>query len=241
MSTSGRDQSRTERAAAVRAEQARKERNRRIALIAGIVLLLGAIVAAGSWYSSGPSSKTPPAAVTVTAGDASILVGKADAPVKVVIYEDFLCPYCRELEDSTRDFLRESAATGKVQVEYRPINLLTDYSYSARSLNAWAAVLKHGTPQQALKLHDLLYQHQPYETASDNTSDEDIAALVAEAGADSAQVKSALKIQDAEFFATAQKELVQADIQGTPTVLINGKVQTGSVADLASAIEDAVA
>ena len=240
MSTSGRDQGRTERAAGIRAEQARKERNRRIALVAGIVVLLGAIVAAGSWYSSGSSSETPPAAVAVRATDTSIVMGKESAPVKVVVYEDFLCPYCRELEDSTRDFLRENAALGKVQVEYRPINLLTDYSYSARSLNAWAAVLQHGTAKQALELHDLLYEHQPYETASDNTSDADIAALVKQTGADSSAVKSALKTQDSAFFAAAQQEMTKAAIQGTPTVLIDGKVATGSVADLASAIEGAV-
>jgi protein-disulfide isomerase len=240
MSTAGREQNRTERAAAVRAEQARKERNRRIALIAAIVVILGAIVAAGSWYSSGSSSEPPSATAPVRAGEGSILVGKASAPVKVVIYEDFLCPYCRELEDSTRDFLRENAAQGKVQVEYRPINLLTDYSYSARSLNAWAAVLAHGTPQQALELHDLLYEHQPYETASDNTSDADIAALVAKAGADNAKVEAALKVQDTAFFAAAQKAMVSAGIRGTPTVLIDGEQQTGSVQALVAAIEAAV-
>lgn len=241
MSTQGRDQGRTQRAAAVREQQARKERNRRIGLVVGIVVILGAIVAAGTWLSGGDSTKTPTAAVSVTAGDASLLVGESDAPVKVVIYEDFLCPYCRELEGATRDFLRENAAAGKVQVEYRPINLLTSYSYSARSLNAWAAVLKHGTPQQALELHDLLYENQPYESASDNTSDADIAGLVDEAGAKSAAVTAALKTQDTAFFAAAQQGMTEAKIQGTPTVFIDGKLQTATGPDLVSAIEDAVA
>ena len=241
MSTQGRSQGRSERAASIRAEQARKERNRRVALIAVIVVVLGAIVAAGTWYSSGGKADPPAAAVTVTAGNDSIFVGKSGAPVQVVIYEDFLCPYCRELESSTRDFLRENAADGKVRVEYRPINLLTQYSYSARSLNAWAAVLKHGTAKQALKLHDLLYENQPYETSSDNTSDADIAALVAQAGADNDAVKAALKSQDKAFFAAALAAMTTAHIQGTPTVLIDGQVLTGSVAEQVSAIEDAVA
>ncbi|MFL6158356.1 MAG: DsbA family protein, partial [Marmoricola sp.] len=161
MSTQNREQNRTAKAAAIRAEQARKERNRRIALIVGILVVLGAVVAAGAWYSSDSSAPADNTSVAVAAGDTSILVGSDSAPVKVVVYEDFLCPFCRELEDSTRDFLRENAAKGKVQVEYQPINLLQDYSYSLRSLNAWGAVLKNARPNVALKLHDLFYENQP--------------------------------------------------------------------------------
>ena len=104
MSKQGREQNRTERAAAIRAEQARKERNRRLALVVGIVVVLGAIVAAGAWLGGG-SSKDSTAGQTssqgLAAGPASLRMGKPDAPVKVVVYEDFLCPYCRELEELT--------------------------------------------------------------------------------------------------------------------------------------------
>ena len=112
MSKQNRDLGRTERAAVIRAEQARKERNRRIALIAGIVVVLGAIVAAGTWYSGGGTS-TPPSdtKVAVAAGDGSVIAGPSSAPTKVVVYEDFQCPYCRQLEDSTCSSRRtESAA-----------------------------------------------------------------------------------------------------------------------------------
>ena len=54
------------------------------------------------------------------------------APVKVVVYEDFLCPFCRQLETSTRDFLHQDAAKGKVQVEYRPFQLLPERLLPAR-------------------------------------------------------------------------------------------------------------
>ena len=164
MSKQGRELARTERAAAIRSAQARKERNRRVGVIAGIVVLLCAVVAGGTWYACGTGAKATSGShkVPVTAGATSLGVGDASAPVKVVIYEDFQCPYCRELESSTKDFLRENAAKGKVYVEYQPINLLSQLPYSEKALNAWAAVLKHASPQAALKLHDLFYEHQPY-------------------------------------------------------------------------------
>lgn len=241
MSKRQRDLTRTEKAATIRAAQVRKERNRKAGLVVGIVVALGAIVAAGTWLGGGSSSPTDHSSVEVTAGSGSVIVGDDAAPVKVVIYEDFLCPYCRQLEASTRDFLRENAAKGKVQVEYRPINLLKDFSYSARSLNAWAAVLKYASPQAALELHDLLFEEQPYEQSSEATTDEDIAELVEEAGAGNAEVTAALGVRDEEFFAAAAQVMKTEGIAGTPTVVINGKVLSGlSVVQLRGQIESAV-
>jgi protein-disulfide isomerase len=242
MSKQGREQNRTQKAAAIRAEQARKERSRRVAIVAGIVVLLGAIVAGGAWYGSGGKDKTPAAtvAVPVSAGTTGLKVGEKDAPVKVVVYEDFQCPYCRELENSTRTFLRENAAKGKVYVEYLPIHLLRSLPYSERALNAFAAVLHNASAESALKLHDLLYDHQPYEQSSDSVSESDIAKWVAQAGAGTAAVREAMKTPDEVYFRVIDNLMASQGIQGTPTVYVDGKQLTGSVPDMVSAIEDAV-
>jgi len=243
MSKQSRDQSRTQRAAAIRAAQARQERNRRVALIVGIVVLLGAIVAAGAWYGGGGGSSkdTPSTSGNVVAGDASLKLGNPDAKVKLVIYEDFLCPFCRELEVSTRDFLKENADKGKVYVEYQPINLLRSFDYSARALNAWAAVLKHASPQVALKLHNLLFDNQPYEQSSDQVTDAQIADWVKQAGGDNADVRDAMKSRDTAFFDKADKAMRAANVTGTPTVYINGQeLPVTAVADMVTKIETAV-
>lgn len=243
MSKQGREQNRSQKAASIRAEQARKERNRRVAMVAGIVVLLGAIVAGGAWYGSGGQDESPTttAAAPVSAGTTGLKVGDKDAPVKVIVYEDFQCPYCRELENSTRTFLRENAAKGKVYVEYLPIHLLRSLPYSEKALNAFAAVLHNSTPQAALKLHDLLYDHQPYEQSSDSVTNGDIAKWVKEAGGDNPAVRDAMKTTDEVYFRVIDNLMASERIQGTPTVYVNGKELTGSsVPDMVSAIEDAV-
>jgi protein-disulfide isomerase len=244
MSKQNRDQSRTERAAAIRAAQARKERNRRVGLVVGIVVLLGAIVAAGAWFGAGGGADTKTSgtgAQSVTAGSTWLGVGDPKAPVKVVVYEDFLCPFCRELEASTRDFLRENADKGRVYVEYRPINLLRQYGYSAKALNAWAAVLRNASPDAALKVHNLFFDKQPYEQASDQVSDSQIAAWVKEAGGDNAKVREAMKTKDTEYFDAAQADMNKEKISGTPTVFINGKeLPIADVTQMVSQIEAAV-
>jgi protein-disulfide isomerase len=241
MSTQNRELNRAARAAAVRADHERQERNRRIFLIVGILVILGAVVAGGAWYSSGGSA-TPAAVAKVdaTAGSGAVIAGPASAPTKVTIYEDFQCPYCRQLEDETRDFLRENAAAGKVQVEYHPINLLSQDVYSARAMNAFAAVLAHSTPQAALELHDLLYANQPYETASASVTPAQIAGFVKAAGGDNAAVETAMRSTDAAFFAAANQVLQSKNITGTPTVYVNGTQVIGSVDQIVSAIETAV-
>ncbi|MGY2874147.1 protein-disulfide isomerase [Marmoricola sp. URHA0025 HA25] len=243
MSKQARELARTERAATIRAEQARKERNRRVMLIAGIVVLLCAVIAAGTWYGSGTGDKATTGSATahLVAGTTSLQVGDSSAPVKVVIYEDFQCPYCRELESSTRDFLRENAAKGKVYVEYQPIYLLQDEPYSGKALNAWAAVLQHASPKAALKLHDLLYDHQPYEQSSGQVTDSQIAGWVKEAGGDSAAVRTAMATRDEQFFSSVGNIMSSLHLQGTPTVFIDGKeLPAVSVPQYVSQIEDAV-
>jgi protein-disulfide isomerase len=240
MSKQNREVGRAERAAAIRAEQARKERNRRVALIAGIVVILGAIVAAGTWYSGGGTADTPTTAVAAAAGDGSVIVGKASAPVKVVVYEDFQCPYCRELEDQTRNFLRENAAAGKVQVEYHPIDLLQAV-YGERGMNAFAAVLAHSTPSAALKLHDLLYENQPYEQSSGSVTDAQIAGWVEEAGGDRAAALEAMKTPDQVYLGVLRNLVASQGIQSTPTVMVNDKqLSASSMTDMAKQIEAAV-
>jgi protein-disulfide isomerase len=243
MSKQGREQNRVQKAAAIRAEQERRERNRRVGLVAGIVVLLCAIVAGGFWYSSSGGS-TPSVAsgdATVTASTTALKVGKKDAPVKVVIYEDYQCPFCRELENSTRTFLRENAAKGKVLVEYQPVNLLAGLPYSSNALNAWLSVLQTGTPKAALKLHDLLYDNQPYEQDSAKVTLAQIGGWVKDAGGDDAAARDAMKNPDGVVLGVLRNLMASQGIQGTPTVLVNDKlVSATSMSDMAKKIESAV-
>jgi protein-disulfide isomerase len=149
----------------------------------------------------------------------------------VVVYEDFLCPFCRQLETSTRDFLHQDAAKGRVQVEYRPFQLLPE-DYSRRALDAWATVLQQGTPAQALRFHDLLYDEQPYEQAAHKPGVKALRALARKAGVTDPKVLEAL------FYDAVQRSAATAGVRGTPTVLVDGKPLEGSsIQDLADRLE----
>ena len=110
---------------------------------------------------------------------------------------------------------------------------LTSEAKPSASINASATA--------ALKLHDLLYENQPYEQNADDTTDADIMKWVKEAGGDNAAVESAAKTKDEGFFSASEQGAQDVGLTGTPTVLINGKkLDNMSVDQIVSEIEDRV-
>ncbi len=237
MSKKQRDTNRTARAAAVRREQAGRERRRRLLITGGILVVLALVVGIGVLLGGGGDDpSTPGTKVDARAdGQALVLGTNPDAPT-VVVYEDFLCPYCREFEAASRSTLRDAAARGDAVVEYRPFHLLQD-DYSSEALTAWAAVLEKGTPQQALKFHDLLFENQPYEAAADKPGIDDLVDLAKEAGVTDTAVLDAMRQPNSEFVDAAGAAATSAGIQGTPTVVLDGTQLQGSPAELADQLE----
>lgn len=244
MSKQNRDQNRTARAAAVVAQQKRAERNRKLAIGGALVAVLAVVVAGLVWFSLGSGSsdaaaggKTPPAKVSGT----SLVVGPSSAATKVTVYEDFQCPYCRQFENSSRDFLREAADSGKAQITYKPFNLLTQDDYSARALSAWSTVLQKGTPAQALRFHDKLFDEQPYENASDKPDTDKLRDWAGDAGVKSSSVLDAFGTVDKSYVQKVTQAAVAAGVQGTPTILVNGKALSGSsISDQADQLEEMI-
>lgn len=257
MSKSGREQNRRERAAAIQAESHRAERNRRMGIVGGVVLVLAIIVAGGFWYSSGSGDGATPVATSASVGVEQVgttlatpskgaavptlVVGPKSAPMTVTVYEDFLCPFCREFEMASRDYLRADAAKGLVRVAYRPFHLLPE-QYSSDALNAYVAVLKNSGPKVALKFHDLLYDKQPYENASSFPDADKLASWAKSVGADPGVVRQAVQARDLTYQNAADKLASMTGLKGTPTIFVNGKQLSGtSISDLSSNLETMIA
>lgn len=236
MSKKNRANDRASRAAAALAEQERQEKRRRNLMVGGVVGAILVIVAIGFLIQRSLDTTTDVNAdAASSSSEFGVTIGPDDAPNKVVIYEDFLCPYCAELEKRTRDDLAQLAADGKVQVEYRPFNLLggdDDSSYSVRSAGAFSIVLDNSSAEVAKKFHDLLYENQPSESGPFPKSSE-LADLAVEAGADDATVRPLIEGDKGTAWVTkATGSAADAGVQSTPTVLLNGEVfQSGRTVD----------
>ena len=121
----------------------RQQRILIIAVIAFFVLVVGGGIGLQAWRTQrAPSAVPSPAATTapITVADGMPLVlGSAEAPVKITLYEDFHCPHCAEFEEEFGDTLTEAQRTGKARIELYPMSFIDEGSATAANAMACAA------------------------------------------------------------------------------------------------------
>jgi Na+/H+ antiporter NhaA len=158
--------------------------------------------------------------------------GPANAPVTVVEYGDFECPYCGQAEPAVRELLREF---GDVRYVWRHLPL-TDVHPHAQLAAAGAAA---GAPQGAVwEVHDQLLDHQ------DALTLKDLIRHAGTLGLDVERFTADLRTQAGA--ARVSEDLDSADlsgVSGTPTFFVNGKRHYGAydIESLSKAVKLAMA
>jgi protein-disulfide isomerase len=236
-------QAAAERAAVIRREQERAERRRRVVVIAVVLVVVAVLATLLVAYLN--KSDKPSTAPQGAVASYAVPAGPSSAPVKVTVYEDFLCPFCGQFEAATRDSLQKQVDAGKVQVQYRVLNFLGSGSsdYSSRAANALAVVLDTSGQKAAKKFHDLLFDHQPPE-GGDGLSDAQLVDYAVEAGAPRATVTADVQSRTFEKWVDdgADQASKQDKVRSTPTVQVDGKTLKFTTIDgLVSELEKAVA
>lgn len=237
------------RAAQMMAEQARKERVRRLLALGGVglvvvLIVVGAVVVSIVKKNHDDRKIEQNVAQSTTKSSAAsqheVVMGPDNATHHVVIYEDFLCPFCGALEKGTHEQLAQLASQGKVQVAYRPFNLLggnDPNSYSVRAAGAFSIVLKDYGQAIAKKYHDILYANQPDESGPFPSND-DLVKWAVQAGAAQSKVKQPIESNAGRsWVAAATKAAFATGLQGTPTILVDGHLlQSGDAQSLLDAV-----
>ncbi len=119
-----------------------------VGLAAGIVVALF-LVSAGGGGSNSANASYPPGYTPPTLGETS-------APVELVMWGDFQCPFCKRFEQQTLPELRRRYVdTGQVKFVWRDFEHYGEESHSA-------AVAAHCAGEQSKfwQYHDILYQEQ---------------------------------------------------------------------------------
>jgi Na+/H+ antiporter NhaA len=156
--------------------------------------------------------------------------GPIDAPVTVVEYGDFECPYCGRAEPFVRELLREF---GDVRYVWRHLPLSDVHPRAQLAAEAAEAASEQGA---FWKLHDLLLTHQKALGASD------LVGYAEQLGLDGERFTEALRRHAGA--ARVAEDVDSADLSGvtgTPTFFINGRRHYGAydTATLAAAVRAA--
>lgn len=231
---------RAARAAAFKAEQERKEHQKRIgtiaAVVVGLMLVIGAAFLIQNLRDSTGEPATAPAG---TVNDYGVMVGDDAAPTTITIYEDFQCPICAAFEAEIGDELNAGIDAGTVKVEYRMVSFLDRASgneYSSRAMNAAAVVLDTAGVDAFKTFHDELFANQP-EEGTDGPEDDALIEDAVTAGADEASIRTAVENKSFDqWIKNATEQMSVDEVTGTPTVFIDGKRAGETQEEFAAAI-----
>jgi protein-disulfide isomerase len=240
MGSDARRKAREARQAAAALARQRAKQRQRLFVGGGVVIagLLIAIVVAlvnaagGSGTTNAQATPTGPVVVPAnTTANGAITVGKADAPVKLEIYLDYMCPYCGRFERANSAEIERLVANGTARVEIYPLSFLDRQSagtqYSTRAANAVAAVADKA-PDKVLTFNAALFGQQP-EEGKPGLTDAQIAKLAADAGVPAGIVEGFHEGRFQPWIATSTDAAFKSGITGTPTVRINGKKFDGDL------------
>jgi diadenylate cyclase len=157
--------------------------------------------------------------------------GPEDAPVTLVKYGDYECPYCGQLHPVLEE-LRERSG-GRVRFVFRHFPLDSVHPRARRAALAAEAAASQG---RFWEMHDLLYENQ------DELGEEDLTRHAAELGLDLRRFEEDLA-NDHHAWRIEEDRLggERAGVGGTPALFVNGVRYAGpmDLDGLLAAVEDA--
>ena len=194
-----------------------------------VLVVLGVVVV---WLNNQATDAGPaPQGDLVNSETGALTYG--DGEDTVAVYIDFMCPACNAFEQQYGAQLQQAASDGKITLEYHPIAILDRFSmgteYSSRAAGAMFCVAENA-PDTALGYLDSLFTNQPAENTT-GLDDATLASMATDVGADAAT--SCITDGTYTQFGTAQASA--NNIQGTPTVEINGErldLQAGDISKI---------
>jgi protein-disulfide isomerase len=139
-------------------------------------------------------------------------LGPADAPVTLVEYGDYECPYCGMAHPVVASILRQMGPTLRFAYRHFPLTRLHPHAQNAAEI-AEAA----GERARFWAMHDLLFQNQRA------LEYDDLIGYAAELGIDPGWAASALaSLRYAERVREDVVSGARSGVNGTPTFFING-------------------
>jgi len=146
------------------------------------------------------------------------VLGNPDAPVTVIEYGDFECPYCAAAAPVLRQLVEES--DGEVRLVFRHFPLAGNHPHA---LTAALAAEAAGAQGAFWPMHDVLFARQ------DRLSDVALRAYAEELGLDGDAVVGEAAQAFADKVAADFEQGLEDEVAGTPTVIVDGELFTGRV------------
>jgi protein-disulfide isomerase len=205
------------------------------ALIAGAIVFTGMQKSNGSQVGNGKNTEQQTGETVVApVTEKDHIRGNPNAPIMIVEYSDYDCPFCRAFHDTMTKIMNEYGADGKVAWVFRQLPLEQLHPNAPKIAEASECVASIGGNEAFWKFSDALNNSRKivYGTAGNITSVEPtnmnrMNEFVAAAGVDQAKFTQCL--ESGKFTAKVEEDVkagFAAGAKGTPySILIVGDQQ----------------
>jgi Protein-disulfide isomerase len=163
-----------------------------------------------------------------TNGDAPT-IGKKDAPITLVEFSDFQCPYCQRMAPVLKEV--EQKYGDKVRVIYRQYPIPSLHPFALKAAEASLCANEQG---KFWEMHDAMFADQKKLSVSD------LKQTAQRLGMNDKKFSSCIDSgRYAEQVQNDSKEAIRSGVNGTPAVFINGIVVDGGAVPF-SVVESAI-
>jgi protein-disulfide isomerase len=145
-------------------------------------------------------------------------LGNPDAPMTVVEFGDYECPYCAAAEPVLRKLVEKS--DGQVRLVFKNFPLFEPHPHALIAALAAESTTASGRFWQ---MHRILFENQ------DRLKPDDLRRYAASVGSDPELAAGEAAQRFADIVQRDYAEGIQAGVDGTPTLFINGERYRGRV------------
>jgi protein-disulfide isomerase len=181
---------------------------------------------ADAYVQTEPQATAAPAGPVEVDTTGAFTIGAADAPVVMVEFTDFQCPYCsRHFIETFPQIKADYIDTGKVRYVFMDFPLTSIHPQAPLAAEAARCA---GDQDAYLEMHHALFDRQGEWSGRDDAG-EVFVALAVELGLDEASFAQCL--DSGQYAAAVQADLEQGvglGINGTPAFFLNGNFISGA-------------
>jgi protein-disulfide isomerase len=172
------------------------------------------------------TSSIPPNAFTLPVAKRDHIQGSIDAPIMLLEYGDYECPYCGQAYPTIKDI--QERLGDRLCFAFRNFPLVNSHPHAQHAAEAAEAA---GAQGKFWEMHDLLFENQ------EALDDEDIVQYATTLGLDANRVIS--DVLAGTHAARVREDFrsgARGGVNGTPTLFINGVRHEGTPDSLLAAL-----
>ena len=173
-------------------------------------------------------------------GSGAIVIGDPQASNVVEVYVDYQCPYCQRWEQEIGEVLAQKAQDPSSDLLIKQYNLaflgetsptLEPPGSSARAASAALCVLEGEGPAAFASFNAQIFAIADPNRSSVQFETPELTQLAANAGASAPTIACIESERHVSFVALSTQNGFTRGVQGTPTVIVNGRTLDNSFAD----------